>query len=226
MDIEFREHDGITIAQNPRIERLGNQRIIKLNEKNCDYFLVLAKTPGGYVDLRDPSIQQGVLGLKDLFPNVMDIRIADGVTVSCVDEVDYKINDYGGDSICIPNKIAEFTVVGCREENGVFVVCIPEDGISCTARVSLTVTYRITQVSGETAHRPFGNDLTRQTFFSVEFDDIPNYQDGGIVFRFEDNEMEYPITSEMIEHGRVFIEAGCGRPIFSSRIAGLELQQA
>ena len=226
MEIEFREHDGVTVAQNPRIEKLGSQRIIKLNEKNCDYFLVIAKTPGGYVDLSDSLIQNKIMAFKDSFPNVTDIRITDGVTLYCVDEVDYKINDFGGDSICIPNKIAEFTVVGCREENGVFVICIPEEGISCTARVSLTATYRITQVSGETSRRPFGKDLQQQSFFSIEFDDIPNYQDGGIVFKFEGTETEYPITAEMIEKGRVFIEAGYGRPIFSTKIAGLELQQA
>ena len=226
MEIEFREHDGATVAQNPRIEKLGNQRIIKLNEKNCDYFLVIAKTPGGYVDLRDPLIQNGILTFKDSFPSVSEARIADGVTLSCVDEVDYKINDYGGDSICIPNKIAEFTLVGCREENGVFVVCIPDDGISCTARVSLTATYRIAQVCGDTSHKPFGKNVQQQSFFSIEFNDIPNYQDGGIIIRFEGAEMEYPVTAGMIEQGRIFIEAGYGRPILLSKTAGLELQQA
>lgn len=226
MEIEFREHDSITVAQNPRIERLGNQRIIKLNEKNCDYFLVLAKTPGGYADLTDVSLQQGILRFKDSFPDVTDARVADGVTLSCVDEVDYKINDYGGNSIGIPNKIAEFTVIGCREENGKLVICIPDADISCTARVSLTTTYRINQVGGESGHKPFGKDMPQQTFFLVEFEEIPNYQDGGIVYKFEGNELEYPITKEMVETGRFYIESGYGRPLFVTKVAGLEIQQA
>lgn len=226
MEIEFREHDSLTVAQNPRIERLGNQRIIKLNEKNCDYFLVLERTPGGYTDLSNLSIQQEILNIRDLFPNVTNVSLADGVTLSCIDEVDYKINDYGGDSICIPNKIAEFTVVGCREENGKFVICIPDDEISCTARVSLTATYRISQVNGDIVHRSFGKDVRQQSFYVVEFEDIPNYQDGGIVFKFEGNDLEYPITEGMIEKGRIFIETGYGIPIFLTKVAGLEIQQA
>lgn len=225
MEIEFREHENITVAQNPRIERIGNQCVIKLNEKNCDYFLVLAKTPGGRVDLSNPSIQQEILKFQGSFPEVTDIKLDGGISLSCVDEVDYKINDFGGNSICIPNKIAEFTVVGCREENGKFLISIPDEGVSCTARVSLTATYRIRQINGEVAHRPFGKDAPQQSFFVVEFDDIPNYHDGGIVFTFDGRDLEYPITSEMIEQGRIYIETGYGIPTFSTRVDGLEIQQ-
>ncbi len=226
MDLEFREHDSITLAQNPRIERVGNQRIIKLNEKNCDYFLVIARTPGGYSDLSDTSLQEKIMKLKDYFPGVSDMRVAEGITLSCVDEVDYKINDYGGDSICIPNRIAEFTVVGCREENGRLVICIPEKGVSCTARVIITATYRISRVNVEIAHRPFGRAELQQSFYVVEFDNIPDYQDGGIVYKFEGSEIEYPITSGMIEQGQIFIETGYGNPIFFTKITGLEIQRA
>ena len=53
MELEFRRYDGSTAALNPRVERQGERFVIKLDEQNCDYFLVLSRTPGGRVDLQD-----------------------------------------------------------------------------------------------------------------------------------------------------------------------------
>lgn len=223
MEIEFREYDGSTVALNPRIEHRGGRLTMKLNEQNCDYFLLFSRMPGGRVDLHEEEVQQAIVKAGELLPDVHDKYVTNEISFSCIEWSDYRVNDY---AIELSNKIAEYTIAGCRDENGRLVVYIPDEDISCTASVSLTVSYRISQINGVTARRLFGKEMPQQSFYAVEFDNIPDYQDGGIVFTFDGNEMEYPITAEMIEKGRVFIETGCGKPIFSTKICGLELQQA
>ena len=61
MEIEFRKYDGTTVAMNPRIEKRGNQFIMKLNEQDCEYFLVFSKVPSGKVNLEDAALQKALL---------------------------------------------------------------------------------------------------------------------------------------------------------------------
>lgn len=222
MELEFCKYDGTTAALNPRIERRGEQFTMKLNEQNCDYFLLLSKTPGGRVDLREEAIQAALLGKKGLFPDARDERLAENITFSCVEYSDYRVNEC---AINLPAGIAEYTVAGCREEQGRLLIFLPEEGMSCTASVSLIVSYRISRVSEEAPRRFFGKAEPQKAFFAVEIDSVPNYQDGGIIYQLDGLEWDYPITCEMLENGRFYIEAGYGMPKFLAAVSGLELKQ-
>lgn len=223
MNIKFMEYDGSTVAINPRIEHRGEQLTMKLNEQNCDYFLVFSRISGGKVDLSDSQLQDALMSVGEQIVGAKDLHLTGEIVFSCVEWSDYRVNDY---AIELSNRIAEYTVTGCRADGDIFRIYVPSDDVSCTVSVSLTVTYRISQISGETVKRPFGKDLPQQSFFVVEFEDISNYQDGEIVYTFEGQEQEFPITKSMLENGRFFIEAGMGCPYFSTTVSGLELQQA
>lgn len=223
MELEFRDYDGDTVALNPRIERRGEQLIMKLNEQNCDYFLILSQTPGGRVDLHDMQLQEALVQKKDLLPAVQDEPLTEETAFSCIEWSDYRVNDY---AIDLSNRIAEYAVFGCREEEGRLVVFLPEEGMSCWAGVSLTVSYRIVQISGDASRRHFAKSTVQQPFYAVEFDDIPNYQDGGIAYSFEGLPWKYPVTREMLGEKQLYIEAGYGIPRFFTTISGLELKKA
>ena len=222
MELEFRKYDGTTVALNPRIERRGEQLTMKLNEQNCDYFLLLSRAPGGCVDLQEKGIQAALLEKKNLFPDVRDERLQGHITVSCIEYSDYRVNEC---AIDLPDRIAEYTVAGCREEQGRLIIFLPEEGMSCTASVSLTVTYHISRASKEAPRRLFGKQEPQKAFFAVEMGPVPNYPDGGIVYQLDGLKWNYPITCEMLENGRFYIEAGYGMPKFSAAVSGLELKQ-
>lgn len=223
MEFEFRKYDGSTTAINPRIERRGEQLAMKLNEQNCDYFLLLSGIPGGCIDLEDEIIQKALAEKKDFFPAARDETLMENVMFSYIEWSDYRVNDY---AINLSGRIAEYTIIGCRQEQDKLIIFIPDDNMSCTASVSLTVSYRITQVMGKVSHSPFRKDEPLQTFFAVEFDNIANYQDGGIIYNLDGIGWNYPITRKMLENGKFYIEAGCGMPRFSTTILGLELRQS
>lgn len=224
MELEFRKYDGSTTAINPRIEKRGEQFIMKLNERDCEYFLLLSRTPGGKVDLNEPDIQNALAAIKKSLLNMQNERLTEEIRVSCIEWSDYRANDY---AIDLSAQIAEYTVIACKEEENKLIVFIPDEDISCTASVSLTVSYRINRVGNEkTAWRPFAKDVPKRSFYAVEFDEIPNYQDGGIIYNFDGVRWDYPITKEMIENGKFYIDAEYGTPRFSAKISGLELKQA
>lgn len=223
MEIEFRKYDGSTTAINPRIEKRGEQFIMKLNEHNCEYFLLLSRTPAGKVDLNDSDIQNALAAIKNTLLEAQNERLTEEIFVSCINWSDYRANDY---TIDLSARIAEYTVIACREEDSKLIVFIPDEDISCTARVSLTVSYRIYRVENEKkSWRPFVKEVPKQSFYVVEFDEIPNYRDGGIVYNFDGVLWDYPITAKMIENGKFYIDAECGMPKFFAKILGLELIQ-
>lgn len=222
MELEFRKYDGTTAALNPRVEKRGEQLMMKLNEKNCDYFLLFSNGQGGRVNLQEAEIQAALQEKKNLFPDVKDERLQGNITFSCIEYSDYRVND---NAIDLPDRIVEYTVTGCREEQGRLIVFIPEEDTSCTASVSLTVAYRIFQVSLEPPKRFFSKEEPQKPFFAVEMEQVPNYQDGGIIYQLDGLEWKYPITGEMLENGRFYIEAGYGMPRFSTTVPGLELKQ-
>ena len=222
MELEFRRYDGSTAALNPRVERQGERFVIKLDEQNCDYFLVLSRTPGGRVDLQDENIQNALASKKDLFPLVQNEILTEHVMCSCIEWSDYRVNDY---AIELSGRIAEYTIIGCKEEQGKLIVFVPDEEVNCSARVSLTVSYRISMVQGDTGRRFFTKNVPRQAVYAVEFDPIPNYQDGGIIYHLEGLPWDYPITREMIERGKFYIAIGRGMPSFSAVVSGLELKQ-
>lgn len=222
MEIEFHRYDGGTVALNPRIERNGGQFVMKLDEQNCDYFLLLSRTPGGRVDLQDENMKRALVGKKDLFPSVQNEILTENVMFSCIEWSDYRVNDY---AIDLSNRIAEYTIIGCKEEQGRLIVFVPDADVNCTASVSLTVSYRISQVQGEPSRRLFSKNVPQQAVYVIEFDSIPNYQDGGIIYHLEGLSWDYPVTRGMIEKGKFYINAGHGMPKFSAAISGLELRQ-
>lgn len=222
MELEFCKYDGSTTAINPRIERCGEQLIMKLNEQNCDYFLLFSKTPEGRVDLRNEIIQKALMEKKDFLLSARNEILTENVIFSCIEWSDYRVNNY---AVNLSNRIAEHTIIGCREEQGRIIIFMPDDDMSCTASVSLTVPYRISQVTGKISRRPFAKNVSPQTFFAVEFDVIADYQDGGIIYNLDEVEWDYPITRKMLENGRFYIEAGHGMPRFSATVSGLELRK-
>lgn len=222
MELEFRKYDGSTAALNPRIERCGGQYIMKLNEQNCDYFLLLSRIPGGRVDLREEAIQNMLVDKKDLFPAVENETLVENVLFSCIEWSDYRVNDY---AINLSSRIAEYTIIGCREEQGRLIIFVPDEEVSCTVSVSLTVSYHISQVTVETSRRPFGKERSQQAVYEITFDNIPNYQDGGIIYHLDGVQWDFPITRKMLENGRFYIETGCGVPRFSAKVSGLVLKQ-
>lgn len=222
MEFEFRKYDGSTTAINPRVERRGEQLTMKLNEQNCDYFLVLSRTPGGCVDLQDESIQKALVEKKNLFPGAQSEPLMANVTFSYIEWSDYRVNDY---AIDLSNRIAEYTIVGCRQERDCLIIFIPDGNMSCTARVSLTISYRVTRVETKASRRLFKKDVPQQSFFAVEFDKVADYQDGGIIYNLDGLEWNYPITRKMLENGKFYIDSGRGMPRFSTTILGLELKQ-
>lgn len=222
MELEFREYDGTTAALNPRIERRGEQLTMKLNEQNCDYFLLLSRTSGGCVDLQEEAIQDALLEKKHLFPDAEEERLKGDIVFSCIEYSDYRVNEY---AINLPDRIAEYTIAGCREQHGRLIVFLPKEDMSCTASVSLTVTYRVSRISEEAPRRFFGREAPQKAFFAVEMDLVPNYQDGGIIYRLDGLDWNYPITRAMLENGKFYIEAGYGMPKFSAVVSGLELKQ-
>lgn len=223
MKLAFRRYDGSTAALNPRVERHGEQFVMKFDEQNCDYFLLFSKIPGGRVDLQDERMQNALTAKKDLFPSVQNEALTENIMFSCIEWSDYRVNDY---AIDLSGKIAEYTVIGCKEEQDKLIIFVPDEELNCTASVSLTVTYRISQVQGEPSRRFFAKKVPQQAVYVIEFDPIPNYQDGGIIYRLEGLPWEYPITREMIEKGEFYIAAGHGSPSFSATVSGLELKQS
>ena len=223
MELEFQKYDGSTAALNPRIERRGGQLVMKLDERNCNYFLLLSKTPGGRVDLQDESIRNALEEKKELFPAVWNEPLTEDITFSCIEWSDYRVNDY---AIELSSRIAEYTLIGCREEQGTLILFAPDEDMNCTARVSLTVSYHISQAAGETPRHFFARKVPQQSVYVVEFDPIPDYQDGGIIYHLNGLPWDYPVTREMIEKRKFYIDAGCGMPRFSAAIAGLELKQS
>lgn len=222
MELEFREYDGSTVVLNPRVERSGDKNIMKFNEKNCDYFLLFSTTSENSMNLRDDMIQDAVRSKGNLLPDVRDMVLMEDVAFSCIEWSDYKVNDCALD---LPDRAAEYMVIGCREENGRLAVYIPDDDMNCMARVSLTVSYRISQIAGESSRRLFAKKVPQKSYFVVEFDDIPDYRDGGIIYRLDGLDWDYPITRKMLENGKFYIEAGYGTPRFMTVAAGLELRQ-
>ncbi len=223
MELEFRKYDGSTVALNPRIERRGEALTMKLNEQNCDYFLLFSKMPGGSVDLQDKDIQNALMDRKDLFPAVQDETLTENVRFSCIEWSDYRVNDY---AIHLSGRIAEYTVIGCRQDRDRLIIFVPDEGVSCTVSVSLPVSYHIYQAASENSRSPFARNVPQQAYFAVEFDKIPNYQDGGIIYRLDGIPWDYPVTGEMLARDRFFIEAGHGMPRFSATVSGLELKQS
>lgn len=223
MELEFRSYDGSTAALNPRVERHGEQFVMKLDERNCDYFLLLSKILGGRVDLQDERIQNALASKQDLFPSVQNETLTENVMFSCIEWSDYRVNNY---AINLSGAIAEYTIIGCKEEQDKLIVFVPDEDVNCTANVSLTVSYRISQMQGEPSRRLFAKKVPQQAVYVIEFDSIPNYQDGGIIYRLEGLPWDYPITREMIEKRKFYIAAGHGSPRFSATVSGLELKQS
>lgn len=222
MELEFHKYDGSTAALNPRIERRGEQFAMKLDECNCDYFILFCRSPSGRVDLKDKSIQNALEKKKDLFPEVKDEFLMENVMFSCIKWRDYRANDYAMD---LYDRIGEYTVIGCKEESDRMIIFVPDESVSCTARVLLTVSYRISEKVVRASQHLFGRRVQPQNVYVVEFFPISNYQDGGIVYNLKDMPWNYPITRKMIEKGRFYIDAGCGEPRFSATVSGLELKQ-
>ena len=224
MVLEFCENDGNTVVLNPRIIKKGNRFSMELTEKNCDLFLVIAKVPGGKVDLKDPEIQDALQRNARVFPDVTDLNILENIYVSCIKWSNYRINDYALD---LSSRIAEYTVFACKElenENKIQIFVQDEDA-ACSAYVSLTVNYRLTKVSTEEKKKFFGSSRPAQIYYKIEFDEIQDYQDGSIVYTFNDSSLKYPVTGEMIKAGKAFIESGRGEPVFLSNASGLELKR-
>ncbi|WP_026522519.1 hypothetical protein [Butyrivibrio sp. VCB2001] len=223
MDIEFRQYDGTATAKNPRIERRGEVFTLKFDEKDCEYFLLISRVPSGKVDLNNPDIQKALIDKKDRLINASNERLTEGTYFSLIEWSEYRVNDY---AIDLPSQIAEYTLFGCNEENGKYIIYIPNDEMSCTASIALTVGYRITQVSdGGGAPRFFGKKEPNRMYYAVEFDQIPNYQDGSIVYRFDDDKWSYPVTGKLIENGKFYIDGAAGMPRFFSMVSGLELRK-
>lgn len=225
MELEFRDYDGSCFALNPRIERRADQLVMKLDEQSCTHFLLFSRTPNGIVDLNDPALQGQLRNNQGLLLEAIDEPLSEDVAVSCISYRNYRMNDY---AINLPQRIAEYTVVGCRlakqESPEKLRVFIPQPQMSYSANVSLTVHYRVSPCSGEDGRLISGKRAAGQPFCVVEFDDIPNYQDGGIVYRIEGIPYKFPITRAMVGGKRLYIDAAMGIPQFETTVSGLSLK--
>ena len=226
MDIKFQEYDGSCFALNPRIERRADQLIMKLDEQSCTHFLLFSRTPSGKVDLNDKNLQEQLTKISDTLIDLQDEPLSDDIAVSCVSFRNYRMNNYAVD---LPQRIAEYTVIGCRlnrhEDPEKLMVYIPQPQMSFSANVSLTVRYRMTPYDGDGSKIIPGKRTEQKSLYLVEFDDIPNYQNGGIVYRIEGLPYQFPITREMVGGKKLFIDISAGMPRFETTVSGLVLKQ-
>ena len=229
MDIERIESDSSVYALNPQIERRGDGTIIlKLDEYGCTYFLLLTTRSGKSIDVFDEKILdsirekiKGVAGKEQLI-SLREERILEGIKISCYGYNQYKMC---GNAIELPNRAAEYYVLGCRISGGVLRIYMPEKCANCSACVSITVNYRCKKATVEESKRILSKDIISRDYFVVEFEDIPNYNDGDIFYSFDGIPWRFPITEEMIKKKRFFIETMAGRPKFESAVSGLELRE-
>lgn len=226
MELEFRDYDGSCYALNPRIERRADQLVMKLDEQSCTHFLLFSRTPNGIVDLSDSELREQLLKSREALLDAVDKPLSEDIAVSCISYRDYRMNDY---AVNLPQRIAEYTVMGCRlarqESPEKLRVFIPQPQMSCSANVSLTVSYRISPYSGEDGRMIPGKRAAAQMLCAVEFDDIPNYQDGGIIYRIEGIPYQFPITREMVGGKKLYIDTAMGMPKFETTVSGLVLRQ-
>lgn len=226
MELEFREYDGSCFALNPRIERRADQLIMKLDEQSCTHFLLFSQTPNGTVDLNVPSLQEQLINNKDALLDATDEPLSDDIAVSCISYKNYRMNDY---AINLPQRIAEYTVVGCKlaklEEPQRLRIFIPQPQMSFSANVSLTAYYRVSPYAGDESRIIQGKHGINQPLCVVEFDDIPNYQDGGIVYRIEGIPYAFPITRDMVGGKKIYIDASSGLPKFETTVSGLVIKK-
>lgn len=226
MELEFREYDGSCYALSPRIERRADQLIMKLEEQSCTHFLLFSRTPNGIVDLSKPELQERLLKSQETLLDAVDEPLLEDVAVSCVSYRDYRMNDY---AVNLPQRIAEYTVIGCRlakhESPEKLRVFIPQPQMRYSANVSLTVSYRLSPYSGEDSRTIPGKRTAARMLCVVEFDEIPNYQDGGIIYRIEGVPYKFPITRDMVGGKKLYIDAAMGMPKFETTVSGLILRQ-
>ena len=229
MEIEFRKYDGTTVAMNPNIVKIGDKFKMKFFQQDCDYFLLFSQIPGGKVDINRADLQKALIDNKDLLPDAKKEKLMDGIYFSCYEYSDYKVN---GDSLDLESKISEYTIVGCKEEiddetkKAKMIVFIPDDTVSCTAVVSLIVSYSVSLVQPEsTKGFWFKKAKVSQPYYKVTFGSIPSYQDGGIIYKIGDYPWEFPITDEMIQNGVFYLDSSVGEPRFYTKITGIELRR-
>lgn len=226
MELEFREYDGSCYALNPQIERRADQLIMKLDEQSCTHFLLFSRTPNGIVDLNDSGLQEQLLKNQGTLLDAMDEPLLEDVAVSCISYRDYRMNDY---AVNLPQRIAEYTVIGCRlakqEAPEKLRVFIPQPQMSYSANVSLTVSYRISPYSSEDSRIIPGKRAAAQMLCVVEFDDIPSYQDGEIIYKIEGIPYKFPITRDMVGGKKLYINTAMGMPKFETTVSGLVLKQ-
>lgn len=223
MELKFQEYDGSCYALSPRIERRANQLIMKLDEKSCTHFLLFSRMPNGSVDLNDAELQKQLIDKQETLLDAADEPLLEGIAVSCVSYRDYRMNDY---AVNLPQRITEYTVIGCqlakREFPEKLRVFIPQPQMSCSANVSLTVSYRVSPYFGEDSR---GKRIAPQMLCVAMFDDIPNYQEGGIIYRIEGIPYEFPITRDMVGGKKLYINTAMGMPKFETTVSGLVLKQ-
>lgn len=223
MDIQFREYDGSFFALNPRIERRVNQLVIELDEQACTHFLILSHAPGTTADLRDPQLQEALRSRGEALLEADREALTEEITVSCVSYRNYRMNEK---AIKIPYQITEYMIFGCRllrnQEPEVFRVALPQEQMHFSTCVSFTVSYRLQLWNAE---KSAAGKRGGRSFYIAEFEEVPDYQDGGIVYTLEGLPFSFPITKAMLGGQKLYIDAGRGMPKFQTTISGLSLRK-
>ena len=226
MDVYFREYTSNAYALNPRIERNANQLRLKFDEENCSHFLLFSHTPEEKVDLHNPHLQELLSKMSDGLLREEKQAVTNTISVQCVKYKDYRIrNDY---SIPLKDSIAGYTIFGCQMmrqyEPEQFHVIMPQEHMNNSITVSVSVPYRISYFpDNEGAHG--ANRRGGQAYYLVQFEDVPNYQDGGVVYTLDNIPVSFPITRQMLGGKKLYIDGGKGAPKFRTTVSGLVLKK-
>lgn len=224
MDIKFQEYDGSFYAYSPSIVREADQLMMKLDEKDCTHILIFSCAPGQKADLSEPELQAHLRKKAEILLEAENERISENVTVRCISYRDFRMNNC---SIELPGRIAEYTVYGCRllrrQEPETLYVCLPQKHMRSSAIVAVTISYRIEYCSGNDG-KYAGRQRTRP-YYAVQFEEAADYQDGGIVYSLENIPFLFPITKDMLDQKRLYIDAGMGVPKFQTTVPGLNLKK-
>lgn len=96
---------------------------------------------------------------------------------------------------------ANYSVYGCKNENGVLTVFDEENKSHNQCKVSAIIEYKVEETpisvrQGNFLHRT----ETKYNFSKITIFDNKSYEDGVLYYTFEDCDIKFPIGKQMLEH--------------------------
>lgn len=224
MNIQFSSAGDNNFAMNPQTEKRGDRRLLRMAQRGCTHFLVLASPLNMKLDIQDKALQSKLEALGDALRDARELPLPqqEEITVSCISYMAFrKDNEY----IDLPDKAANYAICGChyRKEDDLFNVLLPTTGMGYHTSVAVEMHYRMKPYEKE-VKKLFRKQVERTPFYEVCFEKKNSFIDGSIVYTIGKKPYRFPITQQML--GRTFLIKTDGEiPKFEADNAGVILRQ-